>query len=89
MNDEVIPKPTLGRIVHYNGLDGGVYAAIVAKNPPEYDDMKPHLAVFYPDGVGTVCDVPYASEESHSPGTWHWMAYQLGQAKYQTAKPGA
>jgi hypothetical protein len=82
----VIPVPTLGRIVHYVGLDGKTYAAIVCKNPPAYDEMKPHLSVFYPGGVVTLHDVSYASEESNSPGTWHWMAYQLGQAQYTADK---
>jgi hypothetical protein len=44
------------------------------------------ITVFYPSGPQVLFSIPYASQESASPGTWHWMKYQLGQAQYAVEK---
>jgi hypothetical protein len=81
---EEVPKPTCGRIVHFVNASGEIRAAIVIKDP-EIPDMTADLTVFNEGGPQVRDAVPYSSE--HKPYTWHWMAYQLGQASLGK-KPG-
>jgi hypothetical protein len=59
-------KPTVGRIVHYYGLDDkGPYAALVVATEPLV------LLAFYPDGHANRLENP-PEDASHSPGSWSW-----------------
>jgi len=77
-------KPTLGRIVWYRGADGESRSAIVTR---VHGDFLVNLYVFGLDGLDTDCcmreDVTHADPEQE-PGcfpSWHWMPYQVEQAK--------
>jgi hypothetical protein len=59
--------PSVGRIVHYVGLDGRCYAAIVS------DDQDPGaliITTFMPIGPNVVAGVGY--DEDQGAGSWHW-----------------
>jgi hypothetical protein len=90
---ENIPRPTCGRIVNFVAPSGQIRAAIVMSEPgpiggaeEAYDAYTVELTVFYHTGPGTHHRVAYSAE--NNPGSWHWMPYQLGQAKFQQAKAG-
>lgn len=89
--ENAIPLPTCGRIVNYVTYNGELRAAIVMKTPPPTTigtgAYLVDLTVFEFDGPVVQLCVGY--NDSNLPGTWHWMPYQLGQAKFGIAKPGA
>ncbi|WP_031514824.1 hypothetical protein [Streptomyces sp. NRRL F-5123] len=65
-----MPKPTVGRIVHYVSTATGTpvcRAAIVT----ETRDQRISVQVFLPDTIFPDRDVAH-SETSHEGGTWHW-----------------
>jgi hypothetical protein len=78
-----MPKPTVGRIVHYSSTATGepvCRAAIITEvgaYPPGVSEAgKANIAVpvdvtvFLPDATFTDCCMQ--SEDSHDGGTWHW-----------------
>ena len=84
-DEENIPRPTCGRIVHYVCGTGDIWAAIVMKDPAAPRGLRVDLTVFGLTGPRIEEDVPY--DKDNHPGSWHWMAYQLGQASLGK-KPG-
>lgn len=82
--------PTIGRIVWYRGADGETRAAIVTQ---VNGDFNVNLFVFGRTPAdpeqGPQVSVTHADPEQE-PGcllSWHWMPYQLGQAKKDASKP--
>ncbi len=79
-------KPTVGRMVYYvaYGTPGGEYKAgaeRAATITQVNDDGSVGLCIFNPSGLFFNPSIPYDDSESPKAGTWHWMPYQLGQAK--------
>jgi len=76
--------PSIGRIVWYRGKDGNVRAAIVTR---VHGDFCLNLYVFGLDGLDVDCcmkeDVTHANPEQEPDcvPSWHWMPYQIEQAK--------
>lgn len=79
--------PTVGRHVNYIGHDGHLRAAIVTK---VHGASHVNLFIFGCDGGdgehGHRHDVTHAdiAVEPHTRDSWHWMPFQLGQAKAAT-----
>ena len=64
-------QPTIGRIVHYTGLDGiGPRAAIIIGLARWKDDDTIGLNVFYEDGHQAAVRATHSSVEDR--GTWRW-----------------
>lgn len=81
--------PTPGRIVWYRGADGKIRAAIIAA---VNGDFNLNLYVIPLDGMDTDSamkeNVTHADPEQE-PGcvpSWHWMPYQIEQAKSADAR---
>lgn len=80
--------PSIGRIVWYRGKDGNVRAAIVTR---VHGDFCLNLYVFGLDGLDVDCcmkeDVTHADPEQEPDclPSWHWMPYQVEQAKRHAA----
>jgi hypothetical protein len=77
-------EPTIGRIVYYRGQDGAIRPAIVVGVNGTFNL---DLFVFGQNGMDTDCcfkgHVTHADPDVE-PGcvpSWHWMPYQIGQAK--------
>jgi hypothetical protein len=85
--------PTVGRIVWYRGRDGEVRAAIVCR---VNGDFNLNLFVLGLDGLDAECGT-YESVTHADPAiepsclpSWHWMPYQVEQAKkHAPAAPAA
>lgn len=79
------PTPTIGRIVYYRGSDGFTRPAIVTA---VHGQFSLNLYVFPKDSMDPVMggiheNVTHADPE-REPGclnSWHWMPYQIDQAK--------
>ncbi len=76
----IIQKPTVGRIVHYRGLDGVVYPAVVLSRvtaqvtPGERASWLIDIEVFgraVPTRPWILENVPYSPGEK-KPGTWRY-----------------
>ena len=82
-------KPTVGRIVWYRHTDGAIRAAIVVG---VNGDFNLNLFVFgysSSDMVGGMMDSVTHADPEIEPGcmpSWHWMPYQVEQAKKAEAK---
>jgi hypothetical protein len=85
-------KPTLGRIVWYRGEDSEFRAAIVVG---VNGDFNVNLYVFghydLDKEIGAKDSVTHADPEQEPLcfPSWHWMPYQVEQAKKAEAKPDA
>jgi hypothetical protein len=77
-----------GRIVHYVGMNGKTYAAIVSflhlEKSCSNADMICTLTALYRTGPHVVLDVPY-NRDGHS-GTWHWM-FEGQENRYRSEPP--
>lgn len=79
--------PTVGRHVNFVGPDKIIRAAIVVK---VHGPQSVNLCVFGFDGhddvMGYHHDVTHAdiAIEPHTENSWHWMPFQIGQAKAAT-----
>jgi hypothetical protein len=76
--------PTTGRIVWYRGADGEIRPAIVIKgNGPFNADLYAFPLGFADADCCTKESVTHADPEQEPAcfPSWHWMPYQLGQAK--------
>lgn len=83
--------PTTGRIVWYRGADGEIRPAIVIKgNGPYNADLYAFPLNASDADCGVKSTVTHADPEQE-PGclqSWHWMPYQIGQAKKHQAEAG-
>ncbi|MDJ0464989.1 hypothetical protein [Streptomyces sp. H27-C3] len=74
--DDVIPAPTVGRIVHYvsrGSADGRYPSTCRAAIVTAVEGEQAALAVFNPEGLHfTLSDTPHALSAPLSGGTWHW-----------------
>ncbi|WP_030661113.1 hypothetical protein [Streptomyces rimosus] len=70
-----MPKPSIGRIVHYRsyGTPGGEHrpACRFAIITETHDDERASLVVFNPNGLYFDRGCPY-DEAGQLGGTWHW-----------------
>lgn len=67
-----MPKPSVGRIVHYVGLKGVHEPAVIVGTIPEQGEI---LVIFSPVSSLPVCrrsDVIKEDPEAKTPFSWHW-----------------
>ena len=81
-------KPTLGRIVWYRGEDGEFRAAIVVGLNSDFN-VNLHVFGHYAGDTqcGAIDSVTHADPEQEPLcfPSWHWMPYQIEQAKKQAS----
>lgn len=67
------PKPSIGRIVHYmtrGSADGKFSSVCRAAIVTEVNGEQIGLAVLHPDGILFARDIPFS--EAGAAATWHW-----------------
>jgi hypothetical protein len=66
-----MPKPSLGRIIHYVGDDGGHRSAIVVA---AFDDPRStfYARLFEIDPRADTIVILYTDDEGTNTGQWHW-----------------